>query len=167
SEFSTTTQDSDIAVVFFAGHGMEVDGSNYLLPTDAKLEREFDVEDETVTLDRILRAVEPARRLRVVILDACRINPYLRAMQRTSTTRETGRRPPRTGPPASDMLVAFAAKAGSVAQDGDGENSPFTASLVHNITVPGLDIGLALRRVRDEVMKKTGGRQEPFIYGSL
>lgn len=167
SEFSVTTRDADIAVVFFAGHGMEVDGSNYLLPIDAKLEREFDVEDETVTLDRILRAVEPARRLRVVMLDACRVNPYLRTMQRTAATREIGRGLARIEPTVSDMLVAFAAKAGSVAQDGNGENSPFTMSLAHYITVPGLDIGMALRRVRDEVMKKTGGQQEPFIYGSL
>src|SRR5262249_15679129 len=74
-DFSDIATDADIAIVYYAGHGIEVDGVNYLIPTDARLARDFDVEDETVSLDRVLQAIDSARRLRVVILDACRENP--------------------------------------------------------------------------------------------
>jgi uncharacterized caspase-like protein len=76
SDFADTARDSDIAVVYYAGHGIEVDGVNYLIPVDATLARDFDVEDETISLDRVLRAIDSARRLRLVILDACRTNPF-------------------------------------------------------------------------------------------
>ena len=82
-EFSDATRNADVAVVYFGGHGIEVDGENYLLPIDAVLERDIDVDDETVSLDRILRVVEPAKHLRLVILDACRENPFSRTMKRT------------------------------------------------------------------------------------
>jgi uncharacterized caspase-like protein len=75
-DFADTAGDADIAIVYYAGHGIEVDGVNYLIPTDATLARDFDVEDETISLDRVLRAIDSARRLRLVILDACRENPF-------------------------------------------------------------------------------------------
>ena len=77
-EFTDLTRNADVGVVYFAGHGIEVDGDNYLIPIDAVLERDIDVDDETVSLDRILRVVEPAKHLRLVILDACRDNPFSR-----------------------------------------------------------------------------------------
>ena len=86
-DFTAAARDADIAVVYFAGHGIEVNGTNYLLPVDAKLVSDFDVEDEALSLDRVMRAIEPARRLRLVILDACRDNPFVRTMQRSVTTR--------------------------------------------------------------------------------
>jgi uncharacterized caspase-like protein len=164
-DFSGIAADADIAIVYYAGHGIEVDGVNYLIPTDAKLARDFDVEDETISLDRVLRAIDPARRLRLVILDACRENPFVQSMKRSS--RAIGRGFARVEPTTPDTLVAFAAKAGSTASDGDGANSPFTAALLQHIATPGLDIRWALGRVRDEVMKTTRPRQEPFVYGSL
>jgi hypothetical protein len=164
-DFADVASNADIAIVYYAGHGIEVDGVNYLIPIDARLARDFDVEAETVSLDRLLRAIETARRLRLVILDSCRENPFAQSMRRSS--RAIGRGLARVEPATPDTLVAFAAKAGSTASDGDAANSPFTAALLRHITTPGLDIRLALGRVRDEVMETTRPRQEPFVYGSL
>ena len=111
--------------------------------------------------------LEPVNRLRLIILDACRENPFVRGMSRTVATRSINRGLAEIGPTTPDTLVAFAAKAGSTAEDGTGSHSPFTTALLDNLTIPGLDVGLALRRVRDQVMKDTGGKQEPFVYGSL
>ena len=82
-DFSERARAADMAVVFYAGHGIEVDGTNFLIPTDAKLERDIDVEDEAISLDRLMKMVEPARKLRLVILDACRDNPFIKTMKRT------------------------------------------------------------------------------------
>jgi carboxyl-terminal processing protease len=166
SNFADSAQDSDVAVIFYAGHGIEVDGVNYLIPVDATLTRDFDVEDEAVSLDRALKAIEPARRLRLVILDSCRSNPFVAKMRRSS--RAIGRGLAPVEPARSDTLVAFAAKGGSTADDGDqGGHSPFTSALLQHLATPGLDVGFALRRVRDTVMASTSPRQEPFVYGSL
>jgi uncharacterized caspase-like protein len=166
-EFSETSKNAEIAVVYYAGHGIEVDGVNYLVPVDAKLASDFDIEDETVSLDRVMRALDPARRLKLVILDACRDNPFATNMKRTVASRAVGRGLAKVEPSMSDTLIAFAAKAGAIASDGDGQNSPFAAALVKHIAEPGLDLRIAFGRVRDEVLKLTGYRQEPFVYGSL
>jgi caspase domain-containing protein len=166
-DFSDRARDSDFAVIFYAGHGMEVNGTNYLIPVDAALERDIDVEDEAVSLDRVMQMLEQAKRLRLVILDACRDNPFLRSMTRTTSSRSIGRGLAKVEVLLSDTLVAFAAKAGSTAADGEGANSPYTTALVQHLTAPGVDLRLALGRVRDEVLRSTGGRQEPFVYGSL
>lgn len=166
-EFSETSRDADISVVYYAGHGIEVDGVNYLVPADAKLASDFDVEDETISLERVLKALDPARRLKLVILDACRDNPFTRTMKRTVASRAIGRGLAKIEPTMSDTLVAYAAKAGAVAADGDGQNSPFAIALLKHITEPGLDLRIAFGRVRDDVLKSTGNRQEPFVYGSL
>ncbi|MBZ0148895.1 MAG: caspase family protein [Pseudorhodoplanes sp.] len=166
-DFSDATRDADMAVVFYAGHGMEVGGNNYLVPVDAALERDIDVEDETVSLERILTVLEPAKRLRLVILDACRDNPFTRMMKRTLASRTIGRGLARVEPMSSDTLIAFAAKAGSTAADGQSVHSPFTTALLKHLATPGLDLRIAFGRVRDEVLKGTGNKQEPFVYGSL
>jgi uncharacterized caspase-like protein len=166
-EFSETSRDADIAVVYYAGHGMEVDGTNYLVPADAKLVSDFDVEDETISLDRVLKALDPVKRLKLVILDACRDNPFAKTMKRSIATRSVGRGLAKVEPQMSDTLIAFAAQAGAVASDGDGQNSPFATALVKYIAEPGLDLRLAFGRVRDDVRKSTANRQEPFVYGSL
>ncbi len=166
-EFAETSRDADISVVYYAGHGIEVDGTNYLVPADAKLISDFDVEDETVSLDRVLKALDPVKRLKLVILDACRDNPFAKTMKRSVASRSIGRGLAKIEPAMSDTLVAFAAKAGAVASDGDGHNSPFATALVKHIAEPGLDVRLAFGRVRDDVLKSTANRQEPFVYGSL
>jgi uncharacterized caspase-like protein len=169
-EFSDTARDADVAVVFYAGHGIEVGGVNYLIPVDAVLERDIDAPDEAISLDRINQVLEPVKHLRLVILDACRDNPFARSMRRTITTRSVrsgyGEIDERSLPP--NTLVAYAQRAGFTAEDGVGtSNSPFTTALVKHLPTPGLDVELALRRVRDEVLRATKNRQEPFKYGSL
>jgi hypothetical protein len=166
-EFSEKSRDADIAVVYYAGHGIEVDGTNYLVPSDAKLVSDFDVEDETVSLDRLLRALDPVKRLRLVILDACRENPFSNSMKKNVASRSIGRGLARIEPGMSNTLVAFATKAGAVADDGSGENSQYATALVKYIAEPGVDLRVAFGRVRDEVLKRTLNRQEPFVYGSL
>ena len=166
-DFADRARDADIAVVYYAGHGIEVDGANYLIPVDARLERDTDIYDEGLSLDRILIAIEPARKLRLVILDACRDNPFARTMKRTVASRAIGQGLAKVEPTSTNVLIAYSAKAGSTAADGDGKNSPFTAALSRHIATPGLDVRRAFGFVRDEVLKTTGNRQEPFVYGSL
>lgn len=166
-EFAVTAADADIAVVYYAGHGIEANGVNFLIPADAKLLSDFDVEDEAVPLDRILQTISPAKRLRLVILDACRDSPFSDRMKRSVATRSVGRGLAKIEPTTRDTLIAFAAKAGAVAADGDGIHSPFSTALLNHIATPGLDLRIALGRVRDEVLKSTNRRQEPFVYGSL
>ena len=166
-EFTDFTRNADVAVLYFAGHGIEVDGENYLIPVDAVLERDIDVDDETISLGRILRVVEPAKQLRLVILDACRDNPFRQTMKRTMVSRSVSRGLAKIEPTTTNTLIAFAAKAGSTAFDGAGADSPFTTALLHHLSEPGLDLRIAFGRVRDEVMLKTNNKQEPFIYGSL
>jgi WD40 repeat protein len=168
-DFSDAAQDADIAVVFYAGHGIEVAGVNYLIPIDAVLERDIDVQDEAISLDRINQVLEPVKRLRLIILDACRDNPFARSMRRTIATRSVrsgyGEIDERSLPP--NTLIAYAQRAGFTAEDGVGSNSPYTTALIKHLPTPGLDIELALRRVRDEVLRATKNKQEPFRYGSL
>src|SRR4051794_1042994 len=166
-DFADRARDADIAVVYYAGHGIEVDGGNYLIPVDARLERDTDIYDEGLSLDRILIAIEPAKKLRLVILDACRDNPFARTMKRTVATRAVGQGLAKVEPTSPNVLIAYSAKAGSTAADGDGTNSPFTIALAHHLTTPGLDVRRAFGFVRDEVLKTTANRQEPFVYGSL
>jgi uncharacterized caspase-like protein len=138
-----------------------------LIPVDAKLERDTDVYDEAFSLDRVLLAIEPAKRLRLVILDACRDNPFTKSMKRTVASRAIGLGLAKIEPTSPNMLIAYSAKAGSTAMDGDGRNSPFTIALARHLTTPGLDVRRAFGFVRDDVLKSTGNRQEPFVYGSL
>jgi uncharacterized caspase-like protein len=166
-DFADRARDADIAVVYYAGHGMEVDGTNYLIPVDAKLERDTDVYDEAFSLDRVLLAIEPAKRLRLVILDACRDNPFTKSMKRTIASRAIGQGLAKIEPTSPNMLIAYSAKAGSTAADGDSSNSPFTIALSRHLTTPGLDVRRAFGFVRDDVLKTTSNRQEPYVYGSL
>lgn len=166
--FARGSAGAEIALVFYAGHGMEMDRVNYLLPVDARLERETDVAYETVALDRVLQATEGAA-LQVVILDACRNNPLAAAMQTRNPTRSISR-----GAFGAlderllgdEMLVAYAAAEGTVAEDGTGRNSPYTTALLQHLDQP-LEIGALFRRVRAGVLAATDGRQRPHEYQSL
>jgi hypothetical protein len=166
-DFANRSRDAEVAVVYYAGHGIEVDGTNYLIPVDASLEQDLDVYDEAFALDRILVSIEPAKQLRLVILDACRDNPFAKTMKRTIGSRAIGRGLAKVEPNSPNTLIAFASKAGSTASDGDSKNSPFTAALVKYIAKPGLDLRKAFGFVRDDVLKNTSNRQEPYVYGSL
>jgi hypothetical protein len=168
-KFELDADQADIAVVFYAGHGIEIGGTNYLIPVDAKLASDRDAEDEAITLERMVSSADGASKLRVIILDACRDNPFPSLMRRDrkASNRVVSSGLGKAEPTSTDTLIAYAAKAGSTAEDGDGQHSPFTSAILKNLTTPGLDIRLAFGRIRDEVMRVTGSRQEPFVYGSL
>ncbi len=123
-EFAGKTREAEVAVIYYAGHGIELDGNNYLIPTDAALETDNDVFDEAFPLDRVLFAIEPAKQLRLVILDACRDNPFAKTMKRTVAARAIGRGLGKVEPTSPNTMVAYAAKAGSTASDGDLEEQP-------------------------------------------
>ena len=166
--FTRESAGADVALVFYAGHGLEVDGVNYLVPVDARLERDTDVRFETVALDDVLASTAGAS-LRVVILDACRNNPLARSMQRTGAARNVSRGS--FGELNEDLLgdetlVAYAAAAGTTAADGTGRNSPYTSALLSYLERP-LEIGILFREVRARVLESTGGEQRPHEYASL
>src|ERR1700704_1341683 len=166
-DFADQARDSDLAVVYYAGHGIEIDGTNYLIPTDATLQRDTDVYDEAFSLDRILLTTEPARQLRLRLVDARPQNPFAETMKRTGSSRAVSRGLARIEPTSTNTLVAFAAKAGLTALDGNSKNSPYATALVRHIATPGLDVRRAFGYIRDDVLQATGNRQEPYVYGSL
>jgi uncharacterized caspase-like protein len=165
-DFGRSTEGSEMAVLFYAGHGMEAGGENWLIPTDAELRSDTDVESEAISLRSINLQVSKAHQLGLVILDACRNNPFAAKMQRSLRTRAVARGLAPTEP-TDNVLVAYAARDGTTANDGDGRNSPFTTALLRNIETPGLEISFLFRNVRDEVMSATNREQQPFVYGSL
>lgn len=166
-EFGRATVGSDMAIVFYAGHGIEIGGQNWLIPIDAELRNDTDAEYEAVSLKAVTQQVASARQLGLVILDACRNNPFAAKMQRSIRTRAAPTRGLAPTEPTDNVLVAYAAKDGTTANDGDGRNSPFTAALLRNMETPGLEITFMFRNVRDEVMAATKREQQPFVYGSL
>ncbi|MEM9147567.1 MAG: caspase family protein [Pseudomonadota bacterium] len=165
AEFGGRAARSDVAVIYFAGHGLELNRQNYLMPVDADLREARDVAFHTVPLDLIREAARPAARLSLVIVDACRTNPFLASLP--GEGRSLARGLARVATRGQNALVAFAAKEGTIAEDGAGRNSPYAASLVAALDEPGLEIGKLFRRVRDDVIRRTRGRQEPALYGSL
>jgi len=165
-EFGRATEGSMISVVFYAGHGMEAGGENWLIPTDAELRSDTDVESEAVSLRSVNLQVSKARQLGLIILDACRNNPFEAKMKRSSAGRAVARGLAPTEP-TDNVLIAYAARDGTTASDGDGRNSPFTTALLRHIETPGLEISFLFRRVRDDVMAATKREQQPFVYGSL
>jgi len=166
--FAQLADTADWALVYYAGHGMEMGGSNYLIPVDARLATDRDVGFEAVPLDQVLSAVDGAKKLRVVLLDACRDNPFASQMRRTLNTasRSIGRGLASIEP-ESGTLVVYAAKHGETALDGDGANSPFATAFMKNIQTPGLEVRRMFDFVRDDVMEMTKRRQQPFSYGSI
>jgi tetratricopeptide (TPR) repeat protein len=164
--FGDKALDADWAVIYYAGHGIEVGGINYVIPVDAELATTGHVEDEAVPLTRLESKVESARQVRLVILDACRDNPFAQQIASAGGTRSVGRGLARIEP-VGGVTVAYSARDGQVALDGDGANSPFAAALVRHLKEPGLEIGLMFRKVHDTVWTKTDQQQEPFLYGAF
>ncbi|MGA2125008.1 MAG: tetratricopeptide repeat protein [Xanthobacteraceae bacterium] len=164
--FQDEADRADWAVVYYAGHGMEVGGTNYLVPTDAHLKVDRDAQDEAVSLNRVLDAVAGARKLKLVMLDACRDNPFERQMRRTLATRAVSRGLVRVEPEGA-TLVVYAAKDGEVAEDGNADHSPFAAAFVKRLEQPGVEINRLFRQVTGDVLQATGNHQRPFVYGSV
>jgi uncharacterized caspase-like protein len=133
-------------LLIFAGHGIEMGGVNYLIPIDARLARDTHLPDEAIALERILDKVSGARQLRLVILDACRNNPFTASMIKTGgAARSIGRGLARTEPDG-DVLVLYASKHGTIAEDGEGANSPFAMALMEHLTSPGVEVRLMFGR---------------------
>ncbi len=166
-EFGDRASHSDWAVIYYAGHGMEMGGIAYLLPVDVKLEKDTHVQDETVSVDRVLEKVEGARWLKLVILDACRNNPFVARMVRSGTASRaiSGGLPALE--PEGNVLVAYATKHGTTASDGEGENGPYALALAEHIPSPALDVRVMFGRVRDTVRRMTKSQQDPYTYGSI
>jgi len=158
---------ADMAVVYFAGHGVEIGGENWLIPIDAELKRDTDAENEAVSLRSAMLQVSNTTSLGLVILDACRNNPFATKMQRSLALRAVVSGGLGRIEPLGNVLVAYAARDGTTALDGDGRNSPFTTALLHNIELSGVEVTFMFRNVRDDVMEATRNEQQPFVYGSL
>lgn len=166
--FSRKTETADIALVYYAGHGVEAAGQNYLIPVDIEVDDPAKIPEQAVSLSSVLSSVEHARKLRIVILDSCRNNPFP-ALVSTAAASGTGLGGDGLSAPdpSQGMLVIYAAEGGKVALDGDGEHSPFATAILESLPKPDIEIGLVFRQVRDRVMALTANRQKPHFYGSL
>jgi tetratricopeptide (TPR) repeat protein len=176
--FEALAKGADWAVIYYAGHGIEVGSRNYLVPVDAELRQAADLEKETIRLDWVQARLKPAGKLQLLILDACRNNPFqqrwadavgraieVRGLARFDGSEAVGLEP--FEQPGVNVLVAYAAKGGQVALDGPpGENSPYASALLKRLAEPGLEIGKLFRMVRDDVLAETGRKQQPYEYGS-
>jgi uncharacterized protein len=187
ADFSFRSEVADLALVYYAGHGVAVEGRNFLIPVDALIRRNSELPSQAIDMNDLLASVDRARKMRIVILDSCRNNPFpgglesepevgARSVPQGSTgagdvAPQAAARDLATGlAPASPdrgTLVAFAAKDGAVAFDGTTGNSPFALALADKLSQPGLEISLMFRQVRDDVMAATGNMQEPHTYGAL
>jgi hypothetical protein len=164
--FQDKADRSDWALIYFSGHGIEVGGTTYVVPIDARLRNDRDIQDEAVTVNRLMEGVNGARKLKIVIVDACRDNPFTATMRRTAASKALTRG---LGPvePLPATLVVYAAKNGQLAQDGDGPNSPFATALARRLAEPHLEVSKLFRLVTDDVLDATAQQQQPFVYGSL
>lgn len=165
-EFGREAEKADWAVVYYAGHGMEIGGINYLIPIDARLAADRDAEAQAVALEQVIAAVSGARKLRLVMLDACRDNPFEKNMQHTIALKLVNKGLSNIEPEAGFMVV-YAAKHGETALDGDALNSPFALALAREIKVPKVEVRRLFDIVRDDVWNATNHQQQPFTYGSL
>jgi hypothetical protein len=158
--FGDQLKDADSGLFYFAGHGVEVRGRNYLIPVGADIRREDEIADQALDVGAILEKIETAKRPAVVILDACRNNPFASAFR--SAARGLSQMESPTG-----SLIAFATSPGKVASDGDGRNSPFTKHLIHGLRQPNMPIEQVLKDVRRKVIDETKGLQTPWENTSL
>lgn len=170
ARFSRLAQGADAALFYYAGHGMQYRGSNYLMPTDARLEDEFNLNFELTRIDDVLFGLEGASGVKILILDSCRNNPLLDRLTRNTKSASRDLMATRGLAKinaARGMIVAYSTQANQVAVDGTGRNSPFTSALVKYLDEPGLEVGTLFRRVAIDVNKVTEGRQLPEVSVSL
>jgi hypothetical protein len=168
ANFGRQAQEADAALVYYAGHGIQFQGLNYLMPVDARLEDEYSINYELMRIDDVLFALSRARGVKILILDACRNNPLAERFSSRGVNRDFAqtRGLARIEAPRG-MLVAFATQSDQVAVDGVGRNSPFTSALLKEIQEPGIEIATLFRRVAIDVNRATGGRQLPELSISM
>lgn len=161
NEFARELNSGSIGVFYYAGHGMQSQGENYLIPVDAEIQSESDIRYESLPLGKVLGRLEDADNpVNIVILDACRDNPFSRGWRSSGSQGLAEVR-------AEGMLIAYATAPGDVASDGEGRNGTFTGALLQGMQTPGQDIVLMMRDVRRIVKRQTGGRQIPWVSTSL
>ena len=166
--FARAAGDATTALLYYAGHGLEVAGVNYLVPVDAQISDEADLKFETINLADIMTLMEQEERTNLIFLDACRDNPMAGNLARNMGTRSAaiGRGLARVDTGVGTM-IAYATQPGNVALDGTGKHSPFTSALLDHISTPSLDVEIMMRRVRRDVMDLTAGQQVPWSSSSL
>ena len=168
NQFSDVAVKADWAVIYYAGHGLQLDGVNYIVPVDAKLAADRDVPDEAIALDRLVATVDGVRTFGLVVVDACRNNPFLAEMRFTAGGRARVTRGLARVAAHGTTLVAFSARDGQEALDGDTTgNSPFASALAKRLATPGLEVGKLLRQIRVDVLAATGNQQEPMFSGNM
>ncbi|TIS57011.1 caspase family protein [Mesorhizobium sp.] len=175
SRFTEQSYDADLAVIFYAGHGMQVDGKNFLIPVDAELTSPAYLKTRTIQIDDFMAALPPEPAVGIIILDACRDNPLARTLaaampKSRSTSLGSGLAPIQAksdGVGTGGILIAYATDPGAIAFDGNGVDSPYSTALARHLTEPGIEIQSALTRVRGEVTETTQGRQRPWHNASL
>jgi uncharacterized caspase-like protein/peptidoglycan hydrolase-like protein with peptidoglycan-binding domain len=173
--FTEAAYDADLAVIYYAGHGLQVEGRNYVVPVDAQLEKAAQLQTRTIPMETLLASLPADPAVNIIILDACRDNPLARslaaAMPRSrSTAVGTGLaavQATASGSGSGGLLIAYATDPGAVAYDGNDANSPYTTALARHIAEQGVEIQSALTRVRAEVSQKTNGAQRPWHNASL
>ena len=168
--FSRSLAGSDIAFLFYAGHGMQIGGENFLLPVDVDVSSERSLRYSAIDIGEVVREMERRARVALVVLDACRDNPYLEVLLKEA--RETRAVEPIRGLSLMRLsgrgaIIAYAAAAGEVAADGQGDNSPYTQALLQEIAQPGVEVGLMFRRAAGRVFESTGGKQRPELLVRL
>lgn len=174
-QFTEIAYDAEVAIVYYAGHGLQVDGRNYLVPIDAQLEKAAQLQTRTIPADKVLGALPPDPAVSIIILDACRDNPLARSLAKVlpasrSASMGVGLAPVQANGQSAGsggLLIAYATDPGAVAYDGKGINSPYTSALARHLTTPGLEIQSALTRVRADVSEATDGAQRPWHNASL
>lgn len=167
-QFADTLRGADVGLFYYAGHAVQVDGHNYMVPVDAKLDHEAGLDFEATRLDLVHRTMERETKTSILFLDACRDNPLARNLARSLGTRSTkighGLATVESG---EGTLIVFSTQPGNVALDGHGRNSPFTAALLRHIATPGEDLSAILIKVRNDVMRSTDRRQVPWEHSAL
>lgn len=172
-EFARQLNGAEVGLFFYAGHGMQVAGENYLIPVDAALKQIGDLDYETVKVDSVLKQMFRETKIKIVLLDSCRDNPLANELSRSLGPRTRSAGSPASGlaqidtAGASGTVIAFATAPGGVALDGKGSHSPFSQALLEHLETPGLDIDLVMKRVRGQVSRSTGERQQPWTNSSL
>lgn len=166
-EFADALAGADAGLFYYAGHGVQVDGRNYILPVDARLDGAVKLQLESVPIDQVLDIMEQQTKTSLVFLDACRNNPFARAGTKGSDRAARALSGLAPFDAARGSFIAFSTAPGAVALDGSGRNSPFAAALIAHIDRPGQSINDLMIAVRRDVVAATGGQQRPWEQGSL
>jgi len=166
-DFGDASSGADIAIIFYAGHAVQVDGHNYMIPKDARLEAVRDLSYDAVPLELFVRAVSDTKKAGVLIVDACRDNPFVKRLMAEAGSVKVSPGLSRIDDAPTGTLVAMSTRADHVAEDGAGTHSPYAQALLDELAVPGIELRLFFGKVSDRVRAATSNRQEPYVSHTL